>query len=326
MSRTQDDGESWSYGAPCTVLIDHPSVALGPFHGAPPAGATGQTAGYYCQQYPDLNQCSHSADGGATWTPSSAGTGCNGLFGHLKVAADGTVYAPSGFCTTGGVSGVGGFASRDNGLTWTSWVIPGAVTPGRGFDPSLATTADGTLYEAWAQDGDAHPVVAFSSDGTKHWSKPVDLAGTTNPPLTGATFPTMVAGSAGRAAAAFLGTRHEHKEAVNAIDDVDATWDLYVSTTYDGGATWSTTQVTTDPVQRGGISDGGVGATSSRNLLDFMDAGVTRDGRVVVAFADGCIASTQCTDAGAKADTSTSAYATLAYQSTGRGLLAAYDN
>ena len=326
MSRTEDDGESCSYGLPCTVLVDHPSVAVGPFHGGPPAGATGQTAAYFCQQYPSLNQCAHSSDGGATWTPSAPGTGCFGVFGHLKVAKDGTVYAPSNACSTGGVNGLGGFLSRDNGLSWTSWVIPGAATPERGFDPSVATASDGTLYETWARDGDAHPVVAVSTDGAGHWSRPVDLAGTVAPALTGATFMTMVAGDPGRAAVAFLGTRHQAKDGVVAIDDVDATWDLYVATTYDRGVTWTTTQVTTDPVQRGGISDGGVGATSSRNLLDFMDAGVTREGRVVVAFADGCIARTQCTDAGANADTSTEDYATVAYQSSGRGLFAAYDN
>jgi hypothetical protein len=326
MSRTTDDGESWSYGLPCTVLVDHPTVALGPFHGAPPSGSSSPVAAYFCQQYPSLNQCSHSSDGGATWTPSVPGTGCYGLFGHLKVAADGTAYAPSRDCSAGGVNGVGGFASRDNGVSWSSWVIPGAAIPARVFDPSVATTTDGDLYEAWVRDQDEHPVVVVSSDRAAHWSKPVDRAGTVNPPLAGATFATMVAGSPGRAAVAFLGTRHPVKAGTSVLDDVDASWDLYVATTYDGGATWTTTQVTKDPVQRGGISDGGAGATSSRNLLDFMDAGVTRDGRVVVAFADGCTATTHCLDDGAKPDTSTDAYATVAYQSTGRGLFAQYDS
>ncbi|MDT7536936.1 MAG: hypothetical protein QOI82_521 [Actinomycetota bacterium] len=322
MSRTSDDGESWSYGLPCTLVVDHPSVAVGPLHGGAPGA---QPAAYFCQQYPSVNQCAHSADGGATWTPSLPGTGCYGLFGHLKVAADGTVYAPSKNCSAGGVNGLGGFVSRDNGTSWSSWVIPGAVTPERGFDPSVAAATDGTLYETWARNGDAHPVVAVSSDGSAHWTKPVDLADSVKPALTGATFTTMVAGGPGRAAVAFLGTRHQPKDGTVAIDDVDATWDLFVATTYDGGTTWTTTQVTSDPVQRGAISDGGVGATSQRNLLDFMDAGVTREGRVIVAFADGCTAKTGCTSEGAKAETSTEDYATVAYQSVGRGLFAQYD-
>jgi hypothetical protein len=56
-----------------------------------------------------------------------------------------------------------------------------------------------------------------------------------------------------------------------------------------------------------------------------MDAGVTREGRVVVGFADGCIESKHCLDDGAKVETSTEQWATVAYQSAGRGLFAQYD-
>jgi hypothetical protein len=325
MSRTEDDGESWTAGIPCTGLVDHPAVGLGPFHGPPPAGASGATAAYFCQQYPVLNQCSRSVDGGVSWSPSVTVTGCFGLFGHIKVGPDGTAYVPSNNCAAGGNNGVGGFLSRDNGLTWSPYAIPKAPFPDRGFDPSVAATSDGTLFEAWTGAGNAHPMVALSADGAAHWTDPVDLAGTVSPPLVGTTFDTVVAGSPGRAAVAFLGTRHEPKEGVSPYDDDGAVWHLYVSTTYDNGKTWSTTQVTTDPVQRGGISDGGVSATSSRNLLDFMDAALTRDGRVVVAFADGCIEKTGCTADGAAASTSTDQYAAVAYQSVGRGMLAQYD-
>jgi hypothetical protein len=330
MSRTTDDGESWSSAMPCTGLVDHPTVGLGRFAGAPPLGASGSTIGYFCQQYPDLNQCSRSLDGGSTWTPGVVVRGCIGLFGHVHVTPDGVAIVPSNICSASGdlftgALGVGGFLSRDNGLNWSSYAIPGTVSPDRGFDPSIASTTDGTLYEAWTQNKDAHPVVALSSDSTRHWTKPVDLSDTVDPPIVGSTFSTVVAGSPGRAAVAFLGTRHEPKPGVSPYDDPDATWDLYVSMTYDSGQTWTTTQVTTDPVQRGGIADGGVASTSSRNLLDFMGAAVTREGRVVVGFADGCTRRLHCLDDGAKADTSTDAHATVAYQFAGRGLFAQYD-
>lgn len=330
MSRTVDNGESWSPSVPCTGLIDHPTVGLGPFHGTPPSGSSGSTIAYYCQQYPVLNQCSRSLDGGSTWSPGVPVRGCESLFGHVKVGPDGTAVVPNNFCFTGGdllvgTYGVGGFVSRDNGLTWTSYAIPGADLPDRGFDPSVAITTDGTMYEAWTADKTAHLMVASSSDGAGHWTKAEDLSDTVSPPLVGTTFNTAVAGSPGRAAIAFLGTRHQPKPGVSPYDDPDAIWDLYVSTTYDGGTTWTTTQVTTDPVQRGGIADGGVASTSSRNLLDFMDAGVTREGRVVVGFADGCIATSHCLDDGAKAETSIDSWATVAYQASGRGLFAQYD-
>lgn len=330
MSRSVDDGESWAPAMPCTGFIDHPTVGLGPFAGSPPAGASGSTAAYFCQQYPDLNQCSRSLDGGSTWTPSVVVRGCIGLFGHVKVAPDGTAYVPSGVCSASGdlftgALGVGGFLSRDNGLTWTSYAIPKAVSPDRGFDPSVATSADGTLYESWSRDRDAHPVVAMSTDSARHWSAITDLADTVSPPLAGSTFPAMIAGSPGRAAVAFLGTRHVPAAGVSPYDDKDAVWDLYVSTTYDGGKSWTTTQVTTDPVQRGMIADGGVASTEGRNLYDFMDAGLTREGRVVVGFADGCTTRKHCTDDGATSKTSTDSYATVAYQAAGRGLFAPFD-
>jgi hypothetical protein len=328
MSRTTDDGESWASSIPCTGLIDHPTVGLGPFAGTPPLGASGKTAAYFCQQYPDLNQCARSLDGGVTWSPGVVVRGCIGLFGHVHVAPDGVAIVPSNVCSASGdlftgALGVGGFVSRDNGLNWSSYAIPGAVSADRGFDPSIASTTDGTLYETWARNKDAHPVVSMSTDSARHWTKPIDLAETVDPPIYGSSFPTMVAGSPGRAAVAFLGTRHEPNYAVSgssAYDDPGAIWDLYVSMTYDGGKTWTTTQVTADPVQRGGINDGGVTATSTRNLLDFMAAGVTRDGRVVVGFADGCTDRVHCLDEDAKSTTSTDAHATVAFQSVGRGL------
>src|SRR5204863_5152106 len=91
-----------------------------------------------------------------------------------------------------------------------------------------------------------------------------------------------------------------------------------VSYTYDGGQTWQTVQATDDPVQRGSIDDGGFNSSGQRNLLDFIDASVTKDGRVVVAFADGCL---QCSSPAG----STHARASVAYQSAGTGLFSAYD-
>jgi hypothetical protein len=331
LSRTSDDGESWSPALPCTGVVDHPSVGVGPFLGGAAAGGSGPVAAYYCQQYPILNQCSRSLDGGTTWSPATTVRGCAGLFGHIKVAPNGTVYVPSAECFSGGLpfvgdALVGGFVSRDNGLTWGSWTIPGAAWPDRGFDPSVGIGSDGAIFESWSADQTAHPMVSWSRDDTAHWSKPVDLATTVDPPLTGSTFMTTVAGSAGRAAVAFLGTRHQPAKDVSVMDDPGAIWHLYVSMTYDGGTTWTTTQVTQDPVQRGGISDGGVAGDETRNLLDFMDAGVTREGRVVVGFADGCIDKGGCTLDGGTPATSRDSYATVAYQSYGRGLFAQYDS
>src|SRR5207248_11155351 len=82
-------------------------------------------------------------------------------------------------------------------------------------------------------------------------------------------------------------------------------------------------------VQYGEIDAGGTLTGGQRNLLDFIDSSVTKDGRVVVAVADGCLSDCEAigatgNQAGAEA-LSTHAWATVAYQNVGRGLFAAYD-
>jgi hypothetical protein len=61
---------------------------------------------------------------------------------------------------------------------------------------------------------------------------------------------------------------------------------LYIATTFDFGQTWNITNVSgDDPIQRGGICGDG----TCRNLLDFIDIQIDKQGRVLVAGEDGCI-------------------------------------
>jgi len=327
MSATLDDGTTWTPSLPCAVAVDHPSVGVGPLTATPPTGTSAPEAAYFCQQE-DVDVCTRSVDGGTTWTPGAPQTGCAGLFGHVKVSADGTVYVPQKNCSDpNGNLVVGGQISTDDGTTWGSYSIPGAAEPARGFDPSVATTPDNTVYEAWARAGDYHPVVASSSNHGATWTAPVDLANTVSPPLYASTFPAAVAGDNGRMAVAYLGTWAPGAGSTGTPFDsgFHGVWYLFVSYTYDGGQTWTTVQATPTPVQRGSISDGGTTSTGQRNLLDFMDASVTKDGRVAVAFANGCLASTGCAGPTGTETQSTDAYATVAYQASGRGLFSADD-
>ena len=75
-----------------------------------------------------------------------------------------------------------------------------------------------------------------------------------------------------------------------------------------------------DPVQRGTICTGGTTCGDDRNLLDFMDATVDAQGRVLVGYADGCTGA--CASGGAE---NYDALATIARQSSGSTLLGAYD-
>ena len=59
---------------------------------------------------------------------------------------------------------------------------------------------------------------------------------------------------------------------------------MYVATTYDGGATWHLSNATpNDPVQRGPIWLAG-GGEMSRNLLDFNDMTIDKQGRMLIGF------------------------------------------
>src|SRR5207248_5671032 len=105
--------------------------------------------------------------------------------------------------------------------------------------------------------------------------------------------------------------------------------------TFDGGQTWTTVNATPgDPVQRGCIWNGG-GSNACRNLLDFNDASVDKQGRVLAAYTDGCAnfdfsyksltgavhGPSKCdSDPNAYADTDKANFDALLRQSCGEGL------
>lgn len=319
LAYSDNSGASWTQmGNVCAGAIDHESIGSGPWKGAAPLLASYDRAVYYCAQN-GVDTCVTSKDGGLTFgAPVTVSGACGGLHGHIKVSADGTAYLPNQNCG----SKAGGGITSNNGGAWSSYTITASSTRGRGFDPSVATTPDNTLYEAWAQGTGDLPYVARSTNHGTSWDRVTNLATTVSPPIVASTFHDVVAGDNGRVAVAFLGTTVGGGAGTPFDNGYHGVWDLYVSFSYDGGLTWATQNVTNDPVQRGCIWDGG-GSNVCRNLLDFMDASVTKDGRVVVAFADGCISA--CAGPSGTEAQSTSQYATIARQSTGKGLVAAYD-
>lgn len=322
---TTDDGGTWLPSIPCTGTIDHPTVGY-----SPSAVTPGSTVFYYCQQEV-LDNCATSTTGGLAWVPgANFNSDCLSLHGHLKGGPDGTAYLPNVDCfdaATGNIL-VGGLRTDDDGLTWNTYTIPGAPMPASGFDPGVTVDKGNTVYEGWNNAGNYHPMVAWSHDKGATWSQHVDLAGTVSPPLVASTFPTLVSGDAGRVAYSYLGTSAGAAGVDPFTTGFHGVWNAYTSYTYDGGQTWTTVQDTATPLQYGEIDAGGTTTSGQRNLLDFMDSSVTKDGRVVVALADGCLA--DCEAAGATSQTaaeatSTHAWATVAYQTAGRGLFAAND-
>lgn len=128
------------------------------------------------------------------------------------------------------------------------------------------------------------------------------------------------AGDPNRAAFAFLGTP-TGGDGTGTDVNFPGAWHLYIATTYNGGKTWTTVDATpNDPVQRGAICLQGTTCGAARNLLDFMDITVDEEGRVLVAFADGCVGN--CVSGPPNSGT---AIGNIARQSGGKGLFAAYD-
>jgi hypothetical protein len=317
MAFTDDDGATWtpSQGAGINSGVDHQSVGGGPFAD----GLLGPVLGYpnavyYCSQDIGLAQCATSIDGGLTFGPAVPIynlTECGGLHGHPKVAPDGTVYMPNKGCNGEQAAVV----SEDSGLTWQVRHVPGS-SAGE-WDPSVAVATDGTVYFGFG-NGDGHPYVAVSRDRGATWTDVQDVG--TAFGIENVSFPAIVAGDPDRAAFAFLGTPATG-DVYGEDPTVPAEWHLYVAHTYDGGRSWVTSDVTPDdPVQRGPICSGGTLCGSTRNLLDFMDATIDAEGRVLVGYADGCLGG--CVSGPPNSATEV---ATIARQMTGQRMYAAFD-
>jgi hypothetical protein len=324
LAYTDDDGDSWTQnpvGCGAGTAGDHQSVGGGPFAPTAGGGVGYEDIVYYCAQQIAAATCASSRDGGLTFGPGVpiyTIAQCSGLHGHIMVAPDGTAYVPNADC--GGRHGVA--VSKDNGVTWAVRTVPGSATQFES-DPAVGTGSDGTMYlgfqQASTQKGvnETYPGIAVSRDRGATFTN-VNLNVGSALGIKNIQFPRVVAGDGDRAAYAFLGTTTGGDDQAAGFPGI---WHLYIATTYDGGASWSTVQATSasDPVQKGCIWLAG-GSNACRNLLDFMGSTVDKQGRVLIGYADGCNAT--CA-AGGKNDRG--ATAVIARQSSGLGLFSAFD-
>jgi hypothetical protein len=320
---SDDDGNSWlqSQGSGQPAGVDHQTVGGGPYNTAatppPPPHPAYNNAVYYCSQDLATAFCARSDDGGLTFGPGVPIynlTQCTGIHGHVKVAPDGTVYVPNRGC--GATQAV--VASFDNGLTWSVRPIPDS-TPAIGNDPSVGVATDGTLYFGYQDNGGAAKM-AVSKDQGKTWSPSINVGAPLS--IANSVFPAVVAGDPGRAAFFFLGSTTPGN--LQDTANYKGIWHGYVAVTYDGGANYFLIDATpNDPVQVGSICIGGTLCGADRNLLDFNDLSIDAQGRIIGAFADGCVAGS-C-DATSPSAASRSALATVLRQSGGRRMFAAFD-
>ena len=331
-SYTDNDGVGWTptQGSGLASAVDHETIGGGPYHAPlnvnPPTLAYPHAV-YYCSQDIAAALCSRSDDGGLTFGPSIPIynlTACGGLHGHVKVAPDGTVYVPNRACGTNAAVVV----STDNGTTWAVRPVQNAMVTNTAAldDPAVGIDNNGVVYFLGALNGTA-AMVATSADQGQTWSNIYNVGAVYG--VNNVAFPAAVAGDPGRAAVAFYG-------ATGGVGDSNAdgftgVWRLYIAHTFDGGAHWTTTNATPSlPMQRMGLLRGG-GGPMDRNLLDFFDVTIDRDGRVQVGYVNGCSGG-PCSQAPVNADGSTSitgnaytATASIARQSSGRRMIAAKD-
>jgi hypothetical protein len=316
---TDNDGDSWNptSGSGINSGVDHQTIGGGIYSPNDPIGPLTSYPNqvYYCSQDIADANCAASHDGGLTWGPAVPMydlTQCGGLHGHVKVSpVDGTVYVPNKGCGSGQAVAV----SEDGGTTWSVRGVPGS-TPGDS-DPSVGIGSNGTVYFGY-QAADGHARIAVSNDKGQTWKHDQDVGAALG--IQNVVFPAVVAGDDDRAAFAFIGTTTggNYQDTAN----FHGVWHVYVATTIDGGQSWETVDATpNDPVQRGSICTGGTTCGNDRNLLDFIDATVDQQGRVLVGWADGCTGA--CAQAGGTQNYD--ALATITRQDSGPRLFSAYD-
>ena len=309
---SDNDGESWlgnPYDSGPIPLNDHIKLGSGPWTDSG-YGGFGQLSPFYSEAvYFCYNKlagifCYTSYDGGATFPTGGQiyglATGDGGLHGAITTAPDGTVYLTPRVATPAVI------LSKDNGLTWdTREMGQDTSTPNPRKNSEVATDSESNAYHIWT-GADQGIYMARSTDSGDTWDSesirisPAEVIST--------TFPQTDAGDPGRIAITYLGS--ENGSLLNTTDIDGNNWNgnghyapngvhyhLYVTyslNALDENPIFHTRRVTDDPVQVGAMclnsgdcrSDQG---GSNRNLLDFNDLHIDLEGRVYIAFADGCI-------------------------------------
>jgi hypothetical protein len=310
---SDNDGESWlgnPHDSGTTPLNDHIKLASGPWtdEGLGLIGVFSQnvyeTAVYFCFNKLVGISCFTSFDGGASFELGGNIVGLastnGGLHGAITTAPDGTVYV------TPRVETPTLIFSKDNGLNWEEREMgTDAGTPNPRKNSEVATDSESNAYHIWT-GGDQGIYMSRSTDSGESWEQesirisPAEVIST--------AFPQTDSGDPGRIAITYLGSENGSLLGTTDIDGNDwngnghlapggVHYHLYVTyslNALDDNPTFHTRRLTNDPVQVGAIclnsgdcrsEEGG----SNRNLLDFNDLTIDLEGRVYIAFADGCI-------------------------------------
>lgn len=302
LSYSDDEGETWTTdplacGRP---VNDHQTL----FAGKPTVSRTSgyPNVVYYCFNDTLNSACSKSLDGGLTFVPTGAPaflishedeTACSeGLHGHGHAARDGTLLLPRGYCGQPWLA-----ISRNEGMTWKR--IQVANNGIAHHEASVGSDREGNIYYAWVA-ADRLPYLAISRDGGETWSRPLRLAA---PGMTETNLPSLVTGSPGRVAIAYMGSADSPFAVgqpasecsstctTESEDYAGVTWHAYVTVVKDALGTRPRRRViqmnpADDPLKRGRCGPGRCGA-----VMDFIDIQIDERGQPWVALVDACTGS-----------------------------------
>ena len=309
---SDNDGETWAgnpHDSGTTPLNDHIKLATGPWTDSG-YGLVCQfsqtvydTAVYYCYNKLAGIFCFTSFDGGATFGAGGQIVGLattnGGLHGAIATSPDGTVYVTPRVATPTVI------ISKDNGYSWFERTMgEDQGTPNPRKNSEVSTDSQSNAYHVWT-GADEGIYLARSTDSGETWEQ--ESLRVSPSQVISTAFPQTDAGDPGRFAVTYIGS--ENVSLLNESNLDGNPWDgnghyapnevhyhLYVTfslNALDEDPVFHTRRLTTDPVQVGAIclnsgdcrSDQG---GSNRNLLDFNDLHIDREGRVFIAIADGC--------------------------------------
>lgn len=342
---SDDDGETWMgnpHDSGTTPINDHIKLATGPWTNSG-YGVGGQfsqsfyeTAVYYCYNKLVGIFCYTSFDGGATFDTGGLifglATTNGGLHGAITAAPDGTVFVTPRVATPTVI------VSTDNGFTWFERNMGEDVgTPNPRKNSEVATDSQSNAYHIWT-GADEGIYMSRSTDSGNTWEQnssrisPIEVIST--------AFPQVDAGDPGRIAITYLGSENASELNNPNSTDIDGNlWDgnahyananvsYYLYVTYslnalDENPVFHTVRASADPVQIGSIclnsGDCRDIGGSNRNLLDFNDLHIDLEGRVYIAFADGCTGDC-ATGNNSQPEDSRSRLGTLCYLGSGPSL------
>ena len=343
---SDDDGETWvgnPHDSGTTPLNDHIKLATGPWTssgygiGGQLSQAFYDQAVYYCYNKLAGIFCFTSFDGGATFEAGGQIIGLattnGGLHGAITSAPDGTVYV------TPRVETPTVIVSKDNGLTWFDRTMgEDEGTPYPRKNSEVATDSQSNAYHVWT-GADEGIYMSRSTDSGETWEQ-TSIRVSPNEVISTA-FPQIDAGDPGRIALVYLGSENSSELGKPNIDDDP--WDgnahyansnvsYYLYITYslnalDSNPVFHTVRASEDPVQIGSIclnsGDCRDIGGSNRNLLDFNDLHIDREGRVYIAFADGCTG-TCATGNNSTPEDSRSRRGIMCYLSSGPSLISEF--